>query len=385
MRLRCLLTAAILTTCMGVANLCNAQQATGQAYIENNNLLKAREEARRDALRSFVEEKIGVHVKANSEVENFLLVRDHITAHSEGYVVVKRIVSERITGEYLVLVLDLEVGNKPLELAEQEVKTQLANLDRNSSRGSMDIAMVGEDANETTNWNNYMVAALKKKGFARIKSNNLVLAYLKDNLATNKLQLYADLRKIGKGNGTSKSILRGSVKTINRGTLVAPGSYKATAQVSLEIIGYESDNIDALSRYATAVGWSKEEAEIRAKGKALDEAAEELAQQASVTVQYEEQGGRREIELSLIFPDAYNRTVDEKIILQALEASECEIDRSVFATDGSFRVAIYSKGYEKVNDLLRRVEEELRKNYPQAGREANENSGDSKVVVRLRR
>lgn len=380
-----LLSIAVLMLCLGTNNLSAGQQVTGTAYIEGNNIPKAREEARREALRTFVEEKIGVQLKANSETENFVLVRDHITARSEGYVVVKKVVSEQISGSYLALVLDLEVGNKPLELAEQEVKTLLQNLDRNSSRGSLDIAIVDVDADKTWSWSRYMVAELRKQGFARIKSNEGLLQFLGANLNADKLQLYSQLRRVGRDKGsTAKAILRGSVKTVNPGTPMTAGGYRATAQVALEIIGYDSDNIDALTRYATAVGVSKEEAEIRAKEKALEDAAEGLAQQASVTIQYEEQGGRRELELSLIFPDAYNRGSDDKLVLQALEASECEIDRSLYAADGSFRVAIYSQSYEKISDLLRRITDELNKNYPNASQVENEGSGDSKIVIRLR-
>lgn len=368
-----------------LSSICSAQYVTGRAYIENNNLPKAREDARREALRSFVEEKIGVRINSKTETENFLLLRDHITARSEGYVVVKQVVSEKIEDSCLVLVLDIEVGTKPLELAEQEIKTQLQNLDRNSSRGSLDIAMFDVDADKSWDWSRYMAGALRKHGFARIRSNDIVLKYLSDNLMEDKLKLYTNLRQVGRNGGsTAKAILRGSLKTINQGTQVSLGVYKATAMVSLEIIGYESDNIDAMTRYVSAVGTSKADAEIRAKEKALEEAAEILAQQASITVQYEEQGGRREIELSLVFPDAYNRGTDSKLILQAIENSECEVDRSIYASDDSFRVAIYSQNYEKTDELLRRVLEELRLNYPNVSRIENTITGDSKIVIRLR-
>ena len=94
-----------------------AQMVTGMAYIENGNLVKARETARREAMRAFVEERIGVKVNAQSEMENFLLVRDRIVSKSEGFVVVKKVVSESNDGTYYTVVLDLEAGTKPIELA----------------------------------------------------------------------------------------------------------------------------------------------------------------------------------------------------------------------------------------------------------------------------
>lgn len=385
MRLQALAQLVILIFCLCLSIACHGQIVTGCAYIENNNIPKAREQARREALRSFVEEKIGIHVKAQSETENFLLVRDHITSRSDGFVLVKKVISEKIEDFYLMLTLDLETGDKPFELAEQEVKQHLQSLDRNSSRGSLDIAVFDVDADRTWNWSRYMVACLRKQGFSRIKSNDAVVHYLSNNLNANKLQLYTNLRKVGRESGsTAKAILRGSVRTVNPGTPLANGGFMATAQVALEIIGYESDNIDALTRYVTAVGISKVEAEIRAKENAMEEAAEGLAQQASVTVQYETQGGRREIELACSFLGIANREHDSKIILQALENAQCEIDRSVFASDGSFRVAIYSQSYEKINDLLCRVLEELHRSYPGAYRAENNSFGDSKIILHLR-
>lgn len=44
--------------------LANAQLVTGMAYIENGNVVKAKEAARREAMRSFVEQQVGVRVNA---------------------------------------------------------------------------------------------------------------------------------------------------------------------------------------------------------------------------------------------------------------------------------------------------------------------------------
>ena len=70
----------------------NAELVTGQAYIENGNIQKAKLDAKRDAMRTFVEKEVGVHIKASSEAVNSLLVRDSIIAKDNGYVLVKKIV-----------------------------------------------------------------------------------------------------------------------------------------------------------------------------------------------------------------------------------------------------------------------------------------------------
>lgn len=362
-----------------------AQMVTGMAYIENGNLVKARETARREAMRAFVEERIGVKVNAQSEMENFLLVRDRIVSKSEGFVVVKKVVSESNDGTYYTVVLDLEAGTKPIELAQTDVKAMLAALDRNSSRGSMDIAITDDLAQATWDWSSQMVACLKEAGFGRIKRNDHILSFLGSgaNLQLNKLQLYPELRRIGRLEGTgAKSIVRASVKTVKPAVAVSK-AYVATAQASVELIGYDSSSVDALSRYATAVGATPEEAEFNAKKMVLEEAAKGLAEQAAVTVQYEERGGKREIEATFVFQDIYNRSFDSDNILAALENANCEVDRSVFNNDGQFVVAVYTQEYAKLNDLVREVLRQLATHYPRSSNFVSEDIGNTKTIIML--
>lgn len=362
-----------------------AQVVTGMAYIENGNLVKAKESARREAMRSFVEEKIGVKVNSESETENFLLVRDRIVSKSEGFIVVKKVVSENNDGTYYTVVLDLEVGAKPIELAQADVKTMLSTLDRNSSRGSMDIAITSDSDQATWDWSGQMVACLKEAGFGRIKRNDHILSFLgtNNNLQSNKLQLYSELRRIGRFEGTgAKSIVRGYVRNVKPASAIE-NAYISTAQASIEIIGYDSSNVDALSKYATAVAKTPEEAELNAKKLVLEEAAQSLAEQAAITVQYEEQGGKREIETTFIFQDIYNRSLDSGNILAALEDANCEIDRSVFNSNGQFIVAVYTQEYSKLNDLVREVLRQLATTYPNSSNSISEDIGNTKTIIRL--
>jgi hypothetical protein len=362
-----------------------AQVVTGMAYIENGNLVKAKESARREAMRSFVEKKIGVKVNSESETENFLLVRDRIVSKSEGFIVVKKVVSENNDGPYYTVVLDLEVGAKPIELAQADVKTMLSTLDRNSSRGSMDIAITSDSDQSTWDWSGQMVACLKEAGFGRIKRNDHILSFLdtNNNLQSNKLQLYSELRRIGRFEGTgAKSIVRGYVRNVKPASAIK-NAYISTAQASIEIIGYDSSNVDALSKYATAVAKTPEEAELNAKKIVLEEAAQSLAEQAAITVQYEEQGGKREIETTFIFQDIYNKSLDSGNILAALEDANCEIDRSVFNSDGQFIVAVYTQEYSKLNDLVREVLRQLATTYPNSSNSISEDIGTTKTIIRL--
>lgn len=315
-----------------------------------------------------------------------MLVRDRIIAKSEGFVVVKKVVQESNDGIYFKVVLDLEAGSKPIEAAQMDVKTMLGALDRNSSRGSLDIAITDENADATWDWSSYMVAALKGQGFGRIKRNDAVLNFLGtgNNLRMNKLQLYPELRRIGRTEGSgAKAIVRGSIRLARPAQLVN-NAYMATAQAAIEIIGYDSNNVDAMTRYATAVGMTADEAEANAKTLVLEETAKGLAEQAAVTVQYEEQGGKREIETVFVFQNLYDKVGDSETILAALESANCEVDRSVFGSGNSFSVAIYTQEYNKLQEVIEAVLQHLRPNYPGSVNEDSGGMGAAKTVIRLR-
>ena len=64
----------------------SAEVVTGYAAIVNNDIEKAREQARDNAMRAFVEQEIGVEINASMEVSMGMVVRDTISKQSNGYV-----------------------------------------------------------------------------------------------------------------------------------------------------------------------------------------------------------------------------------------------------------------------------------------------------------
>ena len=83
--------AAMSLFVVSMPSVAEAEVVTGQAYIENGNLEKANADARKDAMRSFIESKLGVQVSSTTEVVNSMLTRDSIITKSDGYVLVKRL------------------------------------------------------------------------------------------------------------------------------------------------------------------------------------------------------------------------------------------------------------------------------------------------------
>lgn len=82
---------------------CSAQVVEGMAAIVNGDVEKARFEARQDAMRNFVEEKVGVHVTSSTQVSMGMLVSDNIMTNSSGYVRIIKELGGNVQGNVYVI------------------------------------------------------------------------------------------------------------------------------------------------------------------------------------------------------------------------------------------------------------------------------------------
>lgn len=373
--------AALCSGLLFSAALAHAENVTGQAYVENGNIDKARQEARNDAMRSFVESRIGVNVRAESEMVDFLVVRDHVVSKSDGYVAVKRVVSESLQNDILTIVLDLEAGNKPIVVGD--IKGLLQSVSDDSSRSGLDIAIVADDLRSSNKWSSYLAGSLASQGF-RANRNDAVLMFLSKNQGLNDFELNTRIRQIGRSERLdANSIVRGRVELLRRGELAAPGAYRAVASLTCEIIGYESNTVDSVSYTAAAIAETPQEAETKAYEKAISEGAAILAQHASATVQQETRGGMMNVKTVLTF-SGLNSPADERvIILDALGNAECRVVRSAFE-NGSLRVFVTSSSYANQGEMVNAVLELLRPVYPSIINEEDASAGSLKYIIKLR-
>ena len=142
-----------------------AEIVTGQAYIENGNLEKANTDARKDAMRTFIESKLGVKVSSTTEVVNSMLVRDSIVTQSDGYVLIKKVIDEKQNGNIYTVSLDLEANTKLIQSAAADLPSRLQALDSDSSRSGINVAIIDEDSRNTALWNDYFTGILKQRAF----------------------------------------------------------------------------------------------------------------------------------------------------------------------------------------------------------------------------
>lgn len=343
-----------------------AEIVTGQAYIENGNISKASANARKNAMRSYVEEKLGVHVKSTTEVVNNMLVRDSIVARANGYLLVKKVVSERILGEIYQVTLELETSNDLINSMTKDVAAQLLAMDEDSSRNGVHVAIVDEDIKNTVLWNSYFTGMLKQAGF-RAEVNDDVVLYLSQNINNfNDLKMNTEIRRIGRigDRGTANAVIRGRVGLARKTEKIAERSYKAVAQVNCELIGYDNNSIDVAAGDYYYVADNAELAEQMAKEVALRTAAEQLSSQALKTHQLEYRGGVHNIKVTLCFRGLSNKAVQRDLIAGALAEANCRVIRSGFLLDNTLQIFVHADDYNNVEELKEAVLQQLRGPFP---------------------
>lgn len=330
-----------------------AEIVTGQAYIENGNLEKANTDARKDAMRTFIESKLGVKVSSTTEVVNSMLVRDSIVTQSDGYVLIKKVIDEKQNGNIYTVSLDLEANTKLIQSAAADLPSRLQALDSDSSRSGINVAIIDEDSRNTALWNDYFTGILKQEGF-RAEVNDPVVLYLGQHLEqTDDLTLNTEIRRIGRTGDRmdANAIIRGRISLAQPAEKLAPGSYKAIAQINCELIGYDSNTVDVSSGYYPYVASTAAEAERKAKETALRSAAEELGKQALLTNQQEYRGGVHNLKTTLVFHHLTNKAVQRNQIIAGLRNVNCRVIRSAFTGPDTFQVFVSATDYNNLEEL----------------------------------
>ena len=129
---------------LGSVSVCSAEIVEGMAPIVNGNVEKARFEARQEALRTFVEEKIGVYVQSNTVSNMGTIISDRISVDSKGYVQIKNIISETNYGDVYVIKMDVDANDTNIELKYKgDVQKAMSLADEISdSRRVADVAVI---------------------------------------------------------------------------------------------------------------------------------------------------------------------------------------------------------------------------------------------------
>ena len=361
--------------------ICSAEVVEGQAAIIDGNIDKARFAARQDAMRNFVESKVGVHVSSHTQVDMGQVVADRILTNSNGYVQIKRVVKEEQQGGVYTVQLDLDASSQMFQTAAADLEGRLQQLEESSSRSGVSVAVSGRDeygrpeAVELAN--NYVRSKMEDKGF-RTVTNDAVLQYMSAHGDLSDPSTAVEIRKIARENRESEnSLLRGTLSTTS---VKVFGKYtEAMVNASFELIGLDNNMSNSFSAYVTAVGRNAAEAKKKAMDEAARQAVEALGQKALKTDQLENRGGVHHIKTSVVIQGITDRAAQSQQLLAALGSINCRVIRYVFAPNGEFRVFLDAAGYETTADLTTAIQQHVQG--LNAGVESSDAVGSSKIYL----
>ena len=325
----------------------------GYAPIINGDIDGAKREARKQAMREAVEAIVGIHVQSTTEVANMMVVKDEIALKSDGYITINKVIVEEVRDNIFFVELDVNASAEKIRSFSQDLKSQLdANVNDSNSRGGIMVAVVQKSSGASSysydpTMGDYLNAKLKLVGFQAVTNDNVV-NYLIYHATDADVRVKA--RAVAKENRESENaLLRGvlnveSVRKIN-------GLYEAVVNVSFELIGLDSSEVDVFTKYVKGVAATENEAIFNAKETATREAMESLAKQALETVQTETRGGTINIKTTIVIDNVTNYQAQYPLIKASFDKAQCKIIRMTRPGATSLAFFISSDSYSNVGEL----------------------------------
>lgn len=337
----------------GISSVCHAEVVTGQAPIVNGDTAKAKQDAMKDAMRTLLEQKVGVQVTSETQVEMGMVVRDEILSRSTGCILVNKVLREWQNGGLFCVEADLTANEKQIETAVADLKSRLQALaNQQTSRSTLVLAVSGRDENgqpkAIESVRKYIQARLGAQGFT-VGADDEINEYLDAQKDLDNPQVSVEVRRRARNSFSgANAILRGTLTT--QKSVRQNGFYEAMVHASFEVVGIDSNLSDSFDDYFTAVDADKDKAIHKAEEMAVSKAAESLGKQALSTVQTESQGADRLLKMVLVVNGMTDRNAQLTALRQKLGGLRCRIIRSGF-TGGTLQMLVEASGYATVDDL----------------------------------
>lgn len=342
-------------------SLCSAEIVEGQAPIIDGNVDQARYAARQDAMRIYVEGKVGVHVQSSTEVDMGMVVSDRILTNSNGYVQLKRVVDEKQANGIYIVHLDLDADTHLMETAAADVQSRLEALEANSSRSGVSVAVGGRDENgryeSVPQINNYVRGKMEDKGFFAV-TNDGVLQYMATHPDLDDPNALVEIRQLARQyREMENALLRGTLST--QSITRQGGSYVAVVHASFELIGLDNNASNSFSNYFTAAASSAVGAKQKAQEMAVREAVDALGQKALKTDQRENRGGVHHIKTMLVFSNLGDAAARSKQIMAALSSMGIHVIRSGLTSGGTFQAFVDATQYQDTGAIQEAITQQL--------------------------
>lgn len=337
----------------GNPSACHAEVVTGQAAIVNGDLAKAKQDAMKDAMSTLLEQKVGVQVTSETQVEMGMVVRDEILSRSTGCILVNKVMREWQNGGIFCVEADLTANEKQIETTVADLKSRLQALgSQQTSRSILVLAVSGRDENGNPkpieSVRKYIQARLGAQGFV-VEANDDINEYLDAQKDLDNPQVSVEVRRRARNSFSgANAILRGTLTT--QKVARQNGFYEAMVHASFEVVGIDSNLSDSFDDYFTAVDVDKDKAVHKAEEMAVSKAAESLGKQALSTVQTESQGADRLLKMVLVVNGMTDRNAQLTALRQKLGGLHCRIIRSGFM-GGTLQMLVEASGYATTDDL----------------------------------
>ena len=327
----------------------------GTAIIENGNVIKAEDDAKKEAMRQCVESIVGVQIDSETQTDMGLLVADKVVSRSTGYVQIKKIISQGQKGNIYFVKMDLEADRKQIDIAFEDVKSAMQASAAQNNRRFINLAIVGYDENNQPVKANeaitYIDQAFKEHaGFQGI-FNNEINRYLVthsdlDIAAVRQIGMSIDSDVSGTGE-SANAIVAGQIKNLE--IVPAELGYIANVKGYFYIIGLRNDYQDTFIDYATAHGATQITAIENARRELSKKAAQKLGAATLQTMQLENRGGTTTINTVIEVVGISDQFNQGNAIMNMLKGMNLKVKRKVFTPEGILKISVQYVGQEYAN------------------------------------
>lgn len=373
------------------SSIAEAKIYKGMAAIDGDEI-KAQRLAREDAMRNAIEEALGTRVNSQTEVSMGMVVSDKIMLNADGYV--RPVGEPKFTANAGVMIceINLEVSTQRIVQEGDNVKSMIQNAINadTTGRSHVVIAVSGRDENgnlhndsNTTLIENYLGNVMSLQGFS-ISDSGEIVEYLhrqdfdnpiaRANARTQVRNMTSDL---------ANAILRGSMTT--RKVERSGSNYIAMVQVSFQLVGITSSEVNSFADFVTAVDSDRTMAIFKAQKLAAEKMSAEIAKRAAETLQGETKGGVQHTKIGIEIAGIVDRTAQGEKVLAAIRNANCRVIRSLYDKKDptTLKVFVDATGAGSLDDIKANIKAQLPNNL-EDGDENTDARGAAKIYLRYK-
>lgn len=384
-----LLTAIFILNCE--KNIAEAEIYRGMAAIVNGDRAKAEREAREDAMRMCIEEKLGAHVSSSTEVSMGMVVSDRIMVNADGFVRPKGTPKFTVKDDVVICEIDLEANTQRIVQEGDDVKSQIANAINADTTGRTNIvvAVSGRDENgnlqnddNTNTITSYLEDVMTLQGFVAHAPDEIV-QYINRQDFDNPVTRAEARKQVRNNMPIANGILRGSLSTVK--VQKSGGVWTAMVKATFQLVGIVSSEVNSYTEYFTAADPDRDMAIDKARRRATQKASEEIAKRAAATLQGEMRGGVQHTKILIEISGIVDRTNQGERVLAAIRNGSCRIIRSFYDKNNptTLKVFVDATNAGSLDEIKGNIKSQLPGNLEDGDEDTNA-MGSAKIYLRYR-